>query len=135
LSQGHYWDVIEVGRQVHEEQQFPYVAPYPTSQYPVATGQLLAHGGYLGADDTDAVLHEYRALSPELSVGSIMGAALVADAQTSGEIFVLREPLVRPFSRDDLELLRDLATIFAARLPVLLAANLVERESSTAIAG
>lgn len=123
IQDDQYWDAIDVGEPSPEHPIFAAQTPYSTSHYPVATRRLLSRGGYLGASDDDAALTEYRLLWPQMSVGSILGASLMSNGLVTGELFLLRDKTWAPFTAQDLEILKDLATVFASRLGLLLASD------------
>lgn len=127
LDEGQYRDVVNVGAVAPEIDSLAQQTPYAADHYPLATQRLLSHVGYIGSDPGDDILNEYKALRPQLNVGSIMGVPIVAQAEVSGEIFLMRDDQLPVFTRDDLEMMRDLATTFASRLPILLASYAIEQ--------
>ena len=130
LEDGTFWDAIDVGVLPPEHNVFARQTPYSASHYPVATSRLLYSGGYRGANDNDQVLVEYRALWPQVSVGSIMGVSMTSQGKVSGELFLLRDESWTPFTGEDFSVARDLATVVAGRLSLLLAGHDLQFEAA-----
>jgi GAF domain-containing protein len=116
-----YWDLVEVWLEDRGYEHFPENTRYPSDRYPQATERLLSGKGYFSGDVADEVLVEYQLLWPELDIRSIMGVPIIALGEVHGEIFLLRLAGSPAFTRDDLDLVAELASILGARLPALLA--------------
>ena len=118
-----YWDLVEVWPSAFSYERFPVNSRYPLTQYPAASERLLAGKGYFSGDAADEVMAEYRELWPEVSIGSIMGVPIVALGEVHGEVFLLRDAQAPAFTRDDMDLVAEMATYLGARLPALVASH------------
>ncbi|MEO8329570.1 MAG: GAF domain-containing protein [Candidatus Nanopelagicales bacterium] len=121
IDKDYYWDVADVWVQRPEIETSPKRSRYPISEYPVGTERLMAGRGYFSGDAVDEALIEVKRLWPSISVGSIMGVPIIALGEIHGEIFLMRDEASPPFSRDDLDVVAELAPLVGARLPALLA--------------
>ncbi len=118
LKHGKYFDLVNVGYIPRGNHRYPSSRGYPTWEYPLATKKLAVSGGYFTTDPQDPHFEEYVRVWDDPDVTSIMGVGIVSDGQLSGEIFHTRDSTQPPFDQNDVDLVRDLSTPFAAALVV-----------------
>jgi hypothetical protein len=80
---------------------------------------MLSGKGYISGNAAEEVMQEIERQWPEVPVGSIMSAPIIALGGVHGEIFLVRDPDTTPFVRDELDLAAEMATLLGARLPAL----------------
>ncbi|MCZ3388222.1 MAG: GAF domain-containing protein [Actinomycetia bacterium] len=115
-----YRDIVKVG-DYDPAESIDVRERYPASHYPEATARLLAHQAYVSSDSTHDIHHEHLQIVPADLVSGFMGVPIVADGQVRGEVFATRKATEPPFTADDVEVARDLATQLGGRFPTLLA--------------
>lgn len=118
LDGDHYWDIVDVSVEPSRGTRFPNHR-YPLTDYPIGTSMLLAGRGYVGGEAIDEVLVEYERQWPDVPVGSIMSAPIIALGGVHGEIFLVRDTETPPFTTDHLGIVSECATLLGARLPAL----------------
>ncbi len=129
-----YWDVVEFSAVPTDYPRFPD-ARYSFSDYPLSTDSVLSGKGYVSGEPAQEMLQEYSLSWPDTPVGSIMGVPIIALGSVHGEIFLLRSPGEPSFTRDDLDLVSDMATLLGARLPALIAAYAADDELDATLSG
>jgi hypothetical protein len=82
---------------------------------------LLAGRGYVSGEAIDEVLVEYERQWPDVPVGSIMSAPIIALGGVHGEVFLVRDTETPPFTTEEVSVVSDYATLLGARLPALVA--------------
>jgi GAF domain-containing protein len=127
LRDGKYFDLVNVGLIPRGNYRYPRSRGYPTWEYPLATSQLDAGGGYFTQDASDPHFAEYVRVWDDPDVTSIMGVGIVCDDQLLGEVFHTRDDTQPPFDQSDLDLGRDLGMPFSIALSAAMSA---EREST-----
>ncbi len=115
-----YRDLVNVGQLAPGEHRFPEDEPYPAGCYPTATTRLLAGEWYVTIGSSPDLLRQYEELSPQQSIGPVLGVPVMYGREVWGEIFMLRGRHTADFTTEDLQVARDLATQFAIGLPQLL---------------
>ncbi|HEX5018957.1 MAG TPA: hypothetical protein VFX15_15370, partial [Actinomycetes bacterium] len=117
-----YWDIVHITDDPDDD--YP---PYPDLHYaldgyPIGTERMLSGRGYVSGSAVDEVMVEFERQWPDVPAGSIMSVPIIAMGQVHGEFFMVRHYDVPPFTRDDLDVGAELATLFGARLPALVTA-------------
>lgn len=129
-----YWDIVEVSVVPTRGTRFPDYR-YPLSAYPIGTSRLLAGKGYVSGEAIDEVLIEYEKEWPDVPVGSIMSAPIIALGGVHGEVFLVRDTKTPLFTRDELDIVSECASLLGARLPALVASYLgADAEDTTTMA-
>lgn len=113
-----YYDLVNVGDLSVGLETFPERHFYPLDAFPSASRCLLTHRGYLSTDDSEAV-REYRAQTMFEVPASFLGVPIVAQGRVFGELFLARSADRPAFTREDLDLAMDLATVIGGRLPIV----------------
>lgn len=120
-----YRDLVKVGSYDPHERIDP-TESFPASLYPEATARLLARQAYVSSEQIPHIEREHlQIVSPEV-VSAFMGVPIVADGEVRGEVFATRRAGEPPFSDDDVDMARDLATQLGSQFPRLLAEPLEE---------
>lgn len=125
LEDDTYRDIVKVG-DYDPAESIDIREQYPAANYPEATARLLAHQAYFSGDPTHDIHHEHLQIVPADLVSGFMGVPIVADGQVRGEVFVTRKATEPPFTPDDVEVARDLATQLGGRFPILLAEHALD---------
>ncbi|MCZ3385376.1 MAG: GAF domain-containing protein [Actinomycetia bacterium] len=120
LKDDMYRDIVKVG-DYDPAESIDVREQYPAFNYPEATARLLANQAYVSSDSTRDIHHEHLQIVPEELVSGFLGVPIVADGQVRGEVFATRRAAEPPFTADDVEVARDLATQLGGRFPTLLA--------------
>jgi GAF domain-containing protein len=116
-----YRDLVNVGDLDETDSRFPDGNHrFPVSQFPLSTGLLLDGTGYLSTNSQSALYREFQGMWPQMPDGSFMGVPIVAGGRVSGELYLARGHTRPPFTPEDLQLARDVATAFGSALPRLL---------------
>lgn len=118
-----YWDIVDICEDPDGYPRFPDYR-YRLADFPLGTERMLSGKGYVTGDAADEVLMEFERKWPEVPAGSIMSVPIVALGGVHGELFLVRHQDEPPFTRDDLDLTSELATLLGARLPALVSAYL-----------
>ena len=113
-----YWDIVDICQEPDGWPRFPDYH-FPLSQYPVGTERMLSGKGYTSGNAADEVMQEIERQWPEVPVSSIMSAPIIALGGVHGEIFLVRDGSAPPFTRDELDVMSEVATLVGARLPAL----------------
>jgi len=113
-----YWDIVDICEEPDGWPRFPDYH-YQLSQYPVGTERMLSGKGYTSGNAADEVMLEIERQWPEVPIGSIMSAPIIALGGVHGEIFLVRDGDTPPFNRDELDVMSEVATLLGARLPAL----------------
>lgn len=121
LDQDDYWDIVDVSTVPSRGTRFPDYR-YPLTDFPAGTRELLAGRGYTGGPAVEEVLRSYAQEWPDVPVGSILSAPIIALGGVHGEIFLVRSPDRPPFTRAEQDVVTECATMLGARLPALVAA-------------
>jgi hypothetical protein len=117
-----YWDIVDVCVDPTRGTRFSDDR-YPLRDYPIGTSRMLAGKGYVSGEAIDEVMVEFERQWPEVPVGSIMSAPIVALGGVHGEVFLVRGKGTPPFTRQELDLACECTTLLGARLPALVAAH------------
>lgn len=120
LDGDHYWDIVDVSVEPTRGTRFPNHR-YPLTDYPLGTKMLLTGRGYVAGEAIDEALVEYERQWPDVPVGSIMSAPIIALGGVHGEVFLVRDTETPPFTSDELDVVSECATLLGARLPALVA--------------
>jgi len=115
-----YRDLVKVGNYSSDEQIDPSES-FPASLYPEATARLLAQQAYVSSEQIPDIEREHLQIVPPDVVSAFMGVPIVADGEVRGEIFATRRAGEPPFTNDDVDVARDLATQLGSQFPRLLA--------------
>lgn len=115
LKDGKYFDIVNVGYIPPGNYHYPNSRGYPTWEYPLATKELVTSGGYFTTDPGDPRFVEYVRVWDDPDVTSITGVGIVSDSQLHGEIFTTCDQTRPPFDVSDLDVMRGVAPVFAAR--------------------
>lgn len=126
-----YWDIVDICEEPDGWPRFPDYR-FPLSDYPVGTERMLSGKGYVSGNAADEVMLEIERQWPEVPVGSIMSAPIIALGGVHGEIFLVREGSAHPFNRDELDVMSEVATLVGARLPALVSNYLDSQDTATA---
>ncbi len=122
LDESGYRDIVNVGKLAPGDKRFPDPNfRYPARDFPLSTELLLKGTGYISANAQSDLYKEYQGMWPQMPAGSFMGVPIVAAGNVSGEVYLARDAKRPPFSGEDLEVARDLATPYGSALPRLLA--------------
>lgn len=122
LDESGYRDIVNLGSLAPGDKRFP--GPdfrYPARDFPLSTELLLKGTGYISANARSDLYKEYQGMWPQMPAGSFMGVPIVASGQVGGEVYLARGAKQPPFSSEDLDVARDLATPYGSALPRLLA--------------
>lgn len=120
LEDDTYRDIVKVG-DYDPAESIDVREQYPASNYPEATARLLAHQAYASGDSAHEIHSEHLQIVPADLVSGFMGVPIVADGQVRGEVFATRRATEPPFTLDDVEVARDLATQLGGCFPALVA--------------
>jgi hypothetical protein len=131
LDGDNYWDIVDVSVVPSRGTRFPDHR-YLLSDFPIGTSKLLAGQGYTSGEAIDEVLVEYERQWSDVPVGSILSAPIIALGGVHGEIFLVRDTETTHFTRDDLDVVTECATLLGARLPALVSAYREQRAGSPA---
>lgn len=115
-----YWDIVDDSSNPERGLRYPDHR-YPLSDFAIGSEYLLAGQGYTSGDPIEEVLAEYARQWPEVPVGSIMAAPIIALDGVHGELFLVRDKDTPPFTQDELDTVTECAALFGARLPALVA--------------
>jgi GAF domain-containing protein len=115
-----YWDIVDESSNPERGLRYPDHR-YALSDFPIGTQYLLEGRGYISGDPIEEVLAEYGRQWPEVPVGSIMSAPIIALDGVHGELFLVRDDDTPPFTSDELAVVTECAALFGARLPALVA--------------
>jgi hypothetical protein len=121
-----YWDIVDICEVPDGWPRFPDFR-YPLTSYPAGTERMMAGKGYVTGGAVDEVMLEFERQWPEVPVGSIMSIPIIALGEIHGEIFLVRRVGQALFTRDELDVGSELATLFGARLPALVTAYFESR--------
>ena len=121
LDERGYRDLVNVGHLHPGEERFPDEEPYPMVKFPLSTKLLLDGGGYLSASMSSALYQEFQTMWPGIPAGTFLGVPVFAAGELRGELYVARAAGEPVFTTEDVDAARDLATLYAAVLPDLLA--------------
>ena len=129
-----YWDIVDIIDDPDDDYpRFPDYR-YKLSDFPIGTERMLSGKGYVSGNAADEVLIEFERQWPEVPVKSIMSVPIVALGGVHGEIFCVRTQDLPAFTREDLDVASELATLFGARLPALVSTYL-DAAATTETAG
>jgi len=128
LDGAYFWDLVFVSDRDLPYPRFPEDSRTPIADFPIATERVLSGKGYFSGDAADEAVLEYERQWSDVEVGAIMGVPIVALGGVHGEVFFVRDKGQPPFTRDDLDIVSEIASLFGARLPALLA-NYADQQS------
>jgi len=120
IENGNYRDLVIVGYLGPGEERLPRNHQYPATLYPTATELLLAQHAYVSSQ-SPKIREEHMVDDSTVSAGCFMGIPIVAGNEVRGELFATRAKLVPEFTREDMEIVRDLVTQLGVRIPKLVA--------------
>lgn len=126
-----YWDIVDVCEEPDGWTRFPDYR-YPLSDYPVGSERMLSGKGYTSGNAADEVMKEIERQWPKIPAGSIMSAPIIALGGVHGEIFLVRDASKPQFTRDELDLVSEIATLLGARLPALVSNYLDSQDTASA---
>ena len=124
LGDGYFRDVVNVGKLAPGDKRFPDMDRlYPEADFPLCTRLLKEAGGYLSTSRESEIYREYQGMWPQMPDGSFLGVPVVAAGQVFGELYLARSANKPPFTPEDMDAARDLATPLGSTLPTLLRAE------------
>ena len=126
-----YWDIVDICLEPDGWPRFPDYR-YPLSDYPAGTERMLSGKGYTSGNAADEVMKEIERQWPEVPIGSIMSAPIIALGGVHGEIFLVRDASKPHFNRDELDVVSEVATLLGARLPALVSNYLDSQDTESA---
>lgn len=129
FTEGHWQDLVNVGQLGQRDKRFPRDDAYSYELYPVATRLLELGQGYRSSRPDDAVFQEMQMDTGEADLGSVMGVPMVSGGRVRGEVSMRRGQDQPPFSKDDMEVLKDLATVLGTHLWGALRRPIIDRSS------
>lgn len=113
-----YCELVNVGDISVGTETFPDQHSYPLARFPWASRCLLRHRGYLSTEESE-VVREYRSQTMFEVPASFLGVPIVAQGRVFGELFLTRKAGRPAFTREDLDLAMDLATVIGGRIPAV----------------